>query len=272
MRLPFGDSPRFTLQSLRRQIWQWFSVVFLAAVVIVPLALLIWFIFFTPTFNIQAITIIDARPHTTTAVRELIKSKIGENIFFLNTEVLEQHIQTSISQIRNVHIVRKLPGTLKIIVQEKTPALLLLSRGKYYFVDSEGIAYEEAQLDTLPGTVLPIVKNNDQESQVTIGTPVVETSFVQFVQAIQDQLDDVTGAKVVETRIPSLAAREVHFRLDNNWEIRFDITRSPAAQLDILKRLLTSTITDQEKQTLQYIDLRIPNRVYYKTRGGAENQ
>lgn len=234
--------------------------------VVVPVALLTWLVFFTRAFVIAAVTIVDARPHTTDLIREATTSYINKNIFFIPTDVIEQHLLINIPQIRDVHIERKLPGTLKIIVQEKTPALLLLSSKKYYFVDAEGIAYEEARLETLPGIILPTVKNNDQEVQLTLGTSVVDSGFIEFINAIAKDLPDIVGAKVVETRIPSLAAREVHFILDNNWQVRFDITRPPAGQLDVLKRLLTDTITPDERSKIEYIDLRIQNRVYYKTR------
>lgn len=231
-----------------------------------PLGLLVWLIFFTPTFVIQAITIVDAREHTAAAIQEQTQTYVGKNIFFTPTDVIAKQLGTNIPQIRTVHIERKLPGTLKVVVQEKTPALLLLSSRQYYFVDVEGIAYEEARLETLPGIVLPVVKNNDQTAQLILGTQVVDRNFIDFVTVTTKDLPVITEAKVVETRIPSLAAREVHFILDNNWQIRFEVTRPPAGQLDVLKQLLANNITPDERSSLDYIDLRIPNRVYYKTR------
>lgn len=241
------------------------SVTLLIGLIVVPLALLGWLIFFTDTFVVQAVTVLDARDHTSQAVRAIIEERVGRNIFFIRTEDLQQRILADVPQVRTAHILRKLPGTLKVVLQEKEPSLLLLSKANYYFVDAEGIAYEEARLDTLPGVVLPVVKNNDQGTNVVIGNPVVEKSFVEFVLRLQEELPNIISAEVAEIRIPSLAAREVHFLLNNNWEIRFDVTRSAAAQLDVLARLLRDTISEEEKQALEYVDLRIPNRVYYRT-------
>lgn len=254
-------------RKLGEYILQGMSVVFLLALLIVPLVWFISFVFFTDTFTVQAITVVDARPHTSEQVQQIMAEKIGSSMFWLQTSLLEGRLLLHIPQVRDVHIVRTLPSTLKVIVQEKEPAVLLLSGRKYYFVDAGGIAYEEAQLDTLPGVVLPVVKNNDDSATLAIGTPVVTESFIAFVQRVQRDLPEIVPAQVVEVRIPSLASREVHFHLSNNWLLRFDVTRNPSGQLSILRTLLSITIPADKQPLIEYIDLRIPQRVYYKLKG-----
>lgn len=253
-------------QPLRRQLLEWSSLVFLLLITIGPLVLFGWLLFFTKTFAVSAITVVDARPQTEERIREITREYTGNNILFLPTDSLAGKLSQEIPQINNVHLVRKLPGTLKIIIQEKTPVLLLSSNASYYFVDGNGIAYEKASLDTLPGIVLPVVKNKDTGATVTLGVPAVEASFVSFIQEVQEKMPAIAHAQVVEMNIPSLAAREVHFLLDRNWTILMDTTRLASGQLDVLSSLLEHTVTKEEQQVLQYIDLRIPNRVYYKTR------
>jgi hypothetical protein len=74
------------------------------------------------------------------------------------------------------------------------------------------------------------------------------------------------GSEVVEIRIPSLSAREVKVYLSSNWYVNFDVTRTPEQQLSILQQLLSGTISNEQKDQLEYIDLRIPNRVYWRPR------
>lgn len=257
-----------TFQRWWQQTILWLSILFLAALILVPIGLFVWLLFFTDIFTVQAITVVDARPYTGAAVREFLGDLDGKNIFLVIPETFEQRIAAQFPHVRTVYISRKLPGTIKVIVQEKTPSLLLLTGGDYFFVDSEGIVYEEARLDTLPGVVLPIVKNTDARGAhpIILGAPAVERPFVDFVHSIQEQLPPLLNFRVAEIRIPSLSAREVTFVLENNWLIRFDISRSAEQQLSVLKRLLETSMTDEEHASLEYIDLRVQNRVYYRTR------
>ncbi len=259
------------LQKIGRQITPWLSVVLLVALIVVPLALFSWMALGTDLFAVDTVTVLDGRDSTIAAVEEIVAQELNRVpmnriIFLVQTDSIESRILNSLPQVRVAHIERKLPDTLKIVLQEKTPVLLLLSNGTYYFVDESGIPYEEAQLHTLPGVVLPTVKNADGEAHVRLGVPAVAEEFVTFVQYIGEHLGESIPAKVAEIRIPSLAAREVHFILDTNWVVKFDVTRDPAGQLSILARIANEMFSEEERTAVEYIDLRIPNRVYYKTK------
>lgn len=256
-------------RQLVRRMLPWLPVALLVLVVLVPAGLFVWLFFYTSMFTVQAVTVVDAREHTEAAVRDIIERRLqrtplARNIFFVPVRLLEADI-AALPHVRTVHVQRKLPGTIKAIVQEKTPALLLLSNGRYYFVDAEGIAFEEARLLTLPGVVLPTVKNEDERVAVTLGAAVVEKSFVSFLRAVQAELPKLTGQEVAQIRIPALSAREVHVVLHSNVQVLFDVTRPAERQLETLQQILASTIREEERDKLQYVDLRIDRRVYYRT-------
>jgi len=252
----------------------WLPGVLLGMVITVPLALFFWLVFATDAFVVQAVTVVDARDTITRAAKtivetELTRPSVSRNIFLVPTENLENKIASGVPAVRTVHIVRKLPGTVKIIVQEKQPTFLLLSSGTYYFVDKDGIAYEKASLENLPGVALSTVKNDDTSGHVTLGVAAVDASFVSFISRMESLIPEMVGAYVAEIHIPSLSAREVHFTLDNNWKILFDVTRSADQQASILREVLQSTLDARERESLEYIDLRVPQRVYYKTAAPA---
>lgn len=249
---------------------QWLSMGLLAALLLIPLGLFGWLFFFTDMFDVQAVAVVDAREETADEVKKIINeeitsSSLGKNIFFVQADTIEELIQGRLAKVRTVHVVRKLPGTIKAIVQEKTPVLLLLSGGKYYFLDEQGIAYEMARLDTLPGVVLTTVKNDDGEARVTIGAAAIDASLISFLQVASEKLPGLVGVQIGEVHIPSLAAREVKIILNNNWTVLFDVTRPAEGQIEVIRKLIQETVSPEEVAAMQHIDVRIPHRIYYKT-------
>jgi len=133
------------------------SIIFLGALIVVPVVLFGWLFVGTDVFRVQSITVVDAREHTMDEARQIVEKGIEDlpldkNIFLVNAEALETLIMTKLPQARTVHVTRKLPGTIKVIIQEKTPAMLLASDGNYYFVDEQGVVYEEASFGYFTGS------------------------------------------------------------------------------------------------------------------------
>ena len=268
---------RHAVRRGREALRQWLPGIFLAAIIIASGGLFIWLLTSTNVFVVQAVTVLDAREHTTAAVEQIVERELAavpldRNVFLVQTGAIADRIRRELPQVRTVHVARKLPGTIRVVVQEKKPAVLLVSQGNYYFVDETGIPFEEARLETLPGIVLPTVKNDDLEATVVIGAPAIAESFVSFIKHVQDNLPAALNAEVAEIRIPSLAAREVHVLLSSNWQILFDVTREPAGQLDVLQRVISELISPEEQAQIEYIDLRIQDRVYYRSGAGISTR
>jgi cell division septal protein FtsQ len=257
---------------MRRWRWQqyasWIYAALLGLLIIIPVGLFVWVLIATEVFDIRTIAVVDAEARTAeqimSTVEEIAGQTPGRSLFLIDPAQVEGKIKQKLPQIRSVYVMRQLPGTLRIVAQEKVTEILLLTGGQYYLVDAEGIAYQEARLDDLPGLVVPTVKSRNPESEVKLGTPVVSAEFIKFVAEVEQELPEIIEAEVVEVNIPSLAAREVTFQASNNWRIHFDIIRAPGRQLKLLQELIETTLTPEEKQSVDYIDLRIPNRIYYK--------
>jgi cell division septal protein FtsQ len=259
------------VQGAKSSILPWSSLLLLSGIIVASPILFGWVFFSTDSFTVQTITVSGARDHTASAAKEMVtelltQEAISKNIFLAQTDILENSMVSALPQIEQVNVRRILPSTLQVIIEEKSPSLLLLSNGHHYLINEQGIPYEQSSLDTLPGIVLPIIKNGDTSAKVTLGVRAVAPQFVEFMRLSQAELTKSLASSIVETKIPSLAAREVHFILDNNWLIKLDVTRSAKLQITTLTRVVNEVISEEDKQRLDYIDLRIPNRVYYKTR------
>jgi len=102
-------------------------------------------IIFAPTIFFQVSTI-DVSGDTRYKSEELIKStgvKEGDNMFFLDTKQIAEDLKKDYPYLDTVKLHRKMPSTLQIEVTDRTEALSLEQKGKYFILDLTGKVLEE---------------------------------------------------------------------------------------------------------------------------------
>ncbi len=249
---------------------------FYLSVIIFPFAVIGYFIFSTDYFRITNVTVIDARPHVEAQVREKIDQFLASekfiipraNLLFLQKNKMEDKLEEEIYPIYAVKIQKKIPGVLKIIVQEKKPVAIFFSHSQYFYMDHKGLIFEKMSIDNLPQSSLSIIKNLEENNQIEIkiGSRVVSERFMDFILELMEKFPkQITDFLIAEISIPSVASQEVHIKTNKNFSVYFDITRTPESQLIALQKVWQEIIKEEEKEKLEYIDLRIDHKVYYKS-------
>lgn len=107
--------------------------------------LVLFAIIFAPTIFFQVSTI-DVSGDTRYKSEELIKStgvKEGDNMFFLDTKQIAEDLKKDYPYLDTVKLHRKMPSTLQIEVTDRTEALSLEQKGKYFILDLTGKVLEE---------------------------------------------------------------------------------------------------------------------------------
>lgn len=102
-------------------------------------------IIFAPTIFFQVSTV-DVSGDTRYKSEELIKStgvKEGDNMFFLDTKQIAEDLKKDYPYLDTVKLHRKMPSTLQIEVTDRTEALSLEQKGKYFILDLTGKVLEE---------------------------------------------------------------------------------------------------------------------------------
>lgn len=102
-------------------------------------------IIFAPTIFFQ-VSAIDVSGDTRYKSEELIKStgvKEGDNMFFLDTKQIAEDLKKEYPYLDTVKLHRKMPSTLQIEVTDRTEALSLEQKGKYFILDLTGKVLEE---------------------------------------------------------------------------------------------------------------------------------
>jgi len=104
------------------------------------------------------------------------------------------------------------------------------------------------------------------DAPIAIGSKVADDRLKNFIRQIANDFNQKTGLPVVSLYIPSVASKEVHLLTDEGWKIYLDVNRDLDGQILVLNNVLKNGIPQPDRQKMDYIDLRVENRVYYKTK------
>ncbi len=173
-----------------------------------------------------------------------------ENFFIENSQgVTGVEVDMGIlSTVLNIHIVEHANG-LGWIDQR---------RDKYFLLDTDGVVFE--QVDLLPSN-LPVV-TDVSGVRAELGSQLLSASSVSFVAALygEAQAYDIglSGMIIGET------TRDIEATLDGQtFRVKFNSSREAFAQLRDLN-LALDHLAGQGEQPLEYIDVRVEEKVFYK--------
>lgn len=125
---------------------------------IILFAILVLCAMFSPLFNIKSILIQGNVTISESQIISLSELQIDENIFNISKRKVTQKIKQN-PYIEEVNISRKLPSTLVIKIEERTPTYMLEYASGYVVIDKKGyilqLSSEKLELPILQGTETP---------------------------------------------------------------------------------------------------------------------
>lgn len=130
--------------------------------------------------------------------------------------------------------------------------------GCFYF-NKDGIIFREAP--NTSGNMITLIKDYSKKNY-QLNSKILEKPFLDIVVKIKDDLSQKMGLKAASFDIESYPAEELRVVTSESWYILFSLDRDISSQLLALKAALDEKI--ENRMNLQYIDLRIENRIYYK--------
>jgi cell division protein FtsQ len=173
----------------------------------------------------------------------------GTNIFQVDISQAEEKIKTN-SIIKEVIVKRKLPQTLVINVQERTPLVLIPVEGGFLQVDSQGyILKKQNELGRNP---IPIITGIELPGTLSTGK-LLKSDKLQLALKIVSQMD--TGSKDIVAEIEVKDSQNIKAFTVQGIEVRLgDSEEFP----DKFKKFLI--VLNQEKKhnnlnKIEYIDV-----------------
>ena len=191
-------------------------------------------------------------------VREEIASPFWyRHLFWLPTqELTERLLEANPDLLAKVKIEKEwLRRALVVEVEERQGVLAWQTNAAVYGVDQKGVVVNQPGREVVAGLPLVIDRSN---LEVEIGQAIVPAGFVEFTLEVAANLPRETNLAYQQGRLID-TSNELYVDTNQGFYLRFDTTRPVPEQLSALKALLDKGITPT-----QYVDLRIPHKLYYR--------
>ncbi|HEY3200566.1 MAG TPA: FtsQ-type POTRA domain-containing protein [Actinomycetes bacterium] len=205
------------------------KLVGLVLVVVALTALGWWAVWRSPLLDVRRVEVVGAYHVPAAEIRATAAVPMGQPLARLNAADIADRVE-SIARVADVAVARRWPHTVRIIVEERTPAVAVAGTGGFVLVDGTGFAFET--VGARPAGV-PLVIGADA---ATLGADRVD-AVVETLAAVPPAV----RAKVTEVAAPS--AETVTLKLRDGVHIVWGSAQDGARKAVVLTALMRTRAT-----------------------------
>ena len=244
--------------------WFSFTVAFLT---------IMWLFFFSPFFKITEIKLPENDIVTNNDIHKLIIDSaplnLGENIFILSKNQIKSGLAAIFPTITDISIKKELFHGLIVNFEKRIqigiwchPAGDQPQADNCYYFDKEGIVFKEAP-QTEGALILKI--EDLEKKEVSLGDQVLINGQLTFITNFNNKITENDQPKIIEFKIKPSANFDLVAVTDRGWLIHLDQNQDPILEANNLFTILNEAVKTNDSK-LEYVDLRIPSRIFYKMR------
>lgn len=216
--------------------------------VVSAIGALIWIAFWSPLLNVGEVVVVGGRNVDSADVATAAGLDSQDNLLLVSPADVAAKVE-DLPWVRAAKVDRKLPGTVRVRIQERRPAVVLSVSGEQWTLDRRGnVLTEGAASDGLPalagmapGAVAP---------GSSIGAPEVQDALAAWRSL----------SRGIRSRVAAVLAptpERITFSLTDGTQVRFGAARSLRAKNEVLRALLAQVRSDGG--SAKYIDIRVPS-------------
>lgn len=242
-----------------------------ALVIVSVFAGLVYLTIFSPVFKIKNVSIEGNKNIPFDLLRGEVEANLQDRIFFVlpsdslfifSLKSLENDLREKFKRIETIHARKIFFDTLRVSLTEKRGAFKWCRQSGCFLINEQGMAYnfpldesmlvkEEKSLLTITESAHGLPGNNEK---------IVNDAFIQAIWKIHDELGD----EIAEFTTPSVLSNKIVIKMKEGWQTVFTTNFPIEDQLVNFKTLFSDEITLEQKLNLEYIDLTVEGRAYYK--------
>lgn len=247
-----------------KKLWFW-----LAILIILVISTIIYFVVFFPGLDVKNVNIHGSQRLKAQDVNDFVTSSkdvvlvdfwdikiVSRNIILANTKKIRSAVLDRFPEVESVVIKKNYPNSLDVFITERNPlGAFCDNENKCFLIDYNGIIFEA--LNPVPDNTL-IIRQALQPTSLSIGKTAVKKEIMGAIFKISTSLTSRFNIAVKEALITSPVRLNV--KTSEGWVVYFDLTQGANVDSQIyrLETLLEGDYSQQNRQSLRYIDLR-PN-------------
>jgi len=189
------------------------------------------------------------------------------NFLFVNNKKIENNLLAKFTMIREVKVKKNFPSQLKINILERIPTMTICDNSQCYVLDENGQVYDNASQIFKKKLIVLTDENN---RKINFGDIILNKNYMNYIVSIKKRVEEETNLILKNNfRTPSIISNDIRAKTQEGWEIYFNKNISLDKEIEELKVILNKKINQKQRPDLEYIDLRINNKIYYKFRDGT---
>jgi len=231
---------RAVARSKRRRVMTWLGS-------IAALGALGWVALGSPLLAVDEVRVVGGEHTTSEDVALAAGLGPDDNLLLLSTADVAAKAET-LPWVRSAEVDRMLPGTVRVRVTERVPAMVVALGAARWTIDARGFVLDSGAVNAkLP--ILGGAETGDIEIGAQLTTPEIQHALKAF-RSMSKKL----RAKIIAVVAPSF--ERISFSLADGTLIRFGAAEKLAAKNQVLNALLAKLA--QQNKSAAYIDVRVP--------------
>lgn len=218
------------------------TMIFLASA-----AALVWIAFWSPVLNVNKIQVVGARHSSAEAVRTATELTSEDNLLLVSTGEIAQRVK-ELPWVGDAKVDRRLPGTVRVRVMERKPAMVLSLESGHWTIDSMGRILDSGasskDLPSLSGPEVGSLRPGDE-----LDAPEL-TGALKAWRGLPKKLRIRVAAIFAPT------VERITFALDDQTIVRYGAPEHLAGKNSVLSALLKGLAAQGKR--VSYIDVRVP--------------
>ncbi len=235
--------------------------------------LVFYFFFLSGMFKIQKIEILAPENIPKNELQDILEQELKtsflyffqkDSFFLVNDKEVEDKILKEYPDIKEVNLKKKFPKTLILEIKEREEAAIwCINDNSCFSIDKEGVILGDStpkisKIEGRENLMVIFLENGEIRKS---GETVISEDELNQLFLIENELGK--KLEIGLEKFTLVSEERLNVKTIDGWKIYFDLTGDINLDLTKLRLLLEKEIPPEDRENLQYIDLRF-SKVYYK--------